>query len=196
MRSIDEEGYFPVEPKPPTPRWVSPSSSAGTKAAVYTGAMHSCATARRLNGISLGTQIDHGHLQLAAVVAVHHTHAVGHAQAVLDGQAAAGIHQRHTMGAGQLDGKAGGTRARCIGASVSGVSSTAHRSAAAAPGVAYCGTTARASNFLYFTIGVMGASKREELGERKCFRRKAAAFPAVHLLSSLSYLIILVIRIV
>ena len=39
------------------------------------------------------------------------------------------------------------------------------------------------ANFLYFTIGVMGASKREELGERKCFRRKAAAFPAVHLLS-------------
>ena len=36
--------HFPVEPKPPSPRWVSPSSSAGTKAAVYTGAMHSWAT--------------------------------------------------------------------------------------------------------------------------------------------------------
>ena len=43
MHSIDGEGYLPVEPKPPSPRWVPPSSSAGTKAAVYTGAMHSWA---------------------------------------------------------------------------------------------------------------------------------------------------------
>ena len=59
-----------------------------------------------LNGVGFPAQIDHGHLQLAAVIAVHHTHAVGHAQAVLDGKAAAGVHQCHAVGAGQLDGKA------------------------------------------------------------------------------------------
>ena len=36
--------YLPVEPKPPSPRAVSPSSCTGRNAAVYTGAMQSCAT--------------------------------------------------------------------------------------------------------------------------------------------------------
>ena len=67
-----------------------------------------CHTLTGLDGIGLGAQIDHGHLQFPAVVTVHHAHAVCHAQAVLDGKAAAGIDQRHSVGAGQLDGKAGG----------------------------------------------------------------------------------------
>ena len=61
-----------------------------------------------LDGVSFFAQVDHRHLQFAPVVAVHDTHAVGHAQAVLDGKAAAGIHQRHAVGTGQFDGKAGG----------------------------------------------------------------------------------------
>ena len=36
--------HLPVEPKPPSPRAVPLRAPAGTKAAVYTGAMHSWAT--------------------------------------------------------------------------------------------------------------------------------------------------------
>ena len=39
-----ENYYFPVDPKPPAPRWVSVSSSAEVKAACQTGAMQSWAT--------------------------------------------------------------------------------------------------------------------------------------------------------
>ena len=44
IRSMLFSSYFPVEPKPPSPREVSSSASACAKAAVYTGAMQSWAT--------------------------------------------------------------------------------------------------------------------------------------------------------
>ena len=43
-QKIRENYYFPVDPKPPAPRWVSVSSSAEGKAACQTGAMQSWAT--------------------------------------------------------------------------------------------------------------------------------------------------------
>src|SRR5699024_5549306 len=57
-----------------------------------------------LDGVGLRAQVDHGHPELAPVIAVDDAHPVGHAQAVLDGQAATGVDQGHRARVGQLDG--------------------------------------------------------------------------------------------
>ena len=105
-------GAVPVEPKPPSPRSVSPSSSTSR-----TGSAAVCVTtswARRspfstMQG--LVCEIIHADFDFSAVIAVDHADAVGQHKAAAHAEAAAREEQGHVGGTRQRDGDPGGESA-------------------------------------------------------------------------------------